>query len=167
MRLAINICLWALVIASGIMFGVSESATRAHGWHVVFIGSMVLSVAWSFSVRIGRILSIIEQVLGTVGPDTDQSQILKDLELVDHQARKMKQIAWILLVMLTITSGWAILGRWLNKSDGKVIRADLFALYSLLLTIQGFAYYPLQRRLVALYRQLAQAPKEEESGGSE
>ena len=167
MRLAIEICVWAIAIASGIMIMISESIEVAHGWNVIYIGSLFAAVAWGFSVRIGRILSMIEQVLGTVGPDTDQSQILKDLELVDRKARKMKQIAWILLVMLTITSGWAILGRWLNKSDGKVIRADLFALYSLLLTIQGFAYYPLQRRLVALYRQLLQAPKEEESSGSE
>ncbi len=99
---------------------------------------------------------MIEQVLGTVGPDTDQSQILKDLELVDHQARKMKQGAWILLVMVTFTSGMAILVRWLNKSDGEVIRVDLFALFSLILTIYCFSFIALQRRLISLCRRLAQ-----------
>ncbi len=164
MRLAINIVLWAIAIASGIMCVISthfESTEAAHGWNVIFIGFLFAAVVFGTSVQIGKLVSKIARAAGTVESEIDQAQVEKDLELADRQVRLTRHGGYITLVATVVFFGLDILGRWLHPSNRSVFSTDLIVLFSLLLTIHAFGFSALQRRLVALYRQLLKAPTEE------
>ena len=170
MRLAINICLWAIAIASGIMFVISTiygSTEAAHGWNVIFISSVFLSVFCVCVVQTDRLLSKIARFTETVGSETDQVQVEKDLELADRQVRLTKQGGYHPLVGTVVVFGLAILGRWLGVRGSVLFFVDLMAIFLLQMTILCFVFSALQRRLASLYRRLAQPTKEEEPADSE
>ncbi len=167
MRLAINIVLWAIALASGIVCGITTSVNIAHAWNVIFIGFLFAAAVWGTFAQIGRILLKIEQAVETADPKTGLVEIQQTLEKEDRKARKMKQSVYILLVATVVFSMLSILGRWLHPSNRSVFSTDLIALLWLLMTIHAFGLIALQRRLVALYRQLAQPAKEEEPADSE
>ncbi len=166
MKLAIQIVLWAIALASLIMFEISESASWSHGWLILAFGLIFLDIMLLVSKQVVRILSMIAQAAGRVGNGTDQAQLEKDLELADRRARQMKQAAYSFIFFPVLFFGVAIFGRWIHASDKKIFRSEVISIYFLHSAILFFFLYQLHRRLIALCRQLAQPANEEESTGS-
>ncbi len=154
MRLAINIVLWAIILASLIMSQITQSVSWAHGWLILAFGLGFLIVVWQVSKQVIRILSMIVQAAGLVGGGTDQAQLEKDLELADRKARKLKQGAYGLIIFPVVFFGIAVFGRSIGGDDTKIFQNEVMSIFFLHLSILHFFNIALQRRLIALCRRL-------------
>ncbi len=157
MRLAVNICLWAIAIASWIMFMISESTEAAHGWLVIAIGTLLATLIWGYSVRNGRILSRIEQAANLVRLEDGQSQIEQEFVIEECKARKFMRWIFVFFGYVAFMAGMAVWARWRHASDKVVYCIDMSALVWLLMMTIAYSHITLRLRLISLYRRLLQA----------